>query len=142
MHCRCLERRWKRPQCHHQEYHRGLHSKSTALGSASCWLGDAVVGSAPTWLSWCLGKARFWVGPAHLSSQLHRGQGGADQGIRPAGDCRALSHAETEKSRDTGVNNTGMRGRELRVVLPSPLQQKPMQTAALNSYQSTTSSEQ
>lgn len=37
---------------------------------------------------------------------------------------------------------TGMRGRELRVVLLSPLQQNPMKTAALNSYQSTMSLEQ
>lgn len=37
---------------------------------------------------------------------------------------------------------TGMRGRELSVVLLSPLQQNPMKTAALNSYQSTMSLEQ
>lgn len=42
--------------------------------------------------------------------QLHGRQGGTDQDIRPRGDCRDLSHSETEKSRDAGGSSTGMRG--------------------------------
>lgn len=69
------------------------------------------------------------------------GQGATDQGIRTR-DRRAPSHGETEESRDSRVSNTGMRGRELRVVVLSPLQQKPVTATALNSYQSTMNLEQ